>query len=134
MGDNWQRVRTYSDWYDGPRSGIADFDGIPHFYHRQFDLDEDEYSDCFELTPLEPSLLALLLESQEIWLRWQAAFELGQVDITSHPALPAERSRYHELKAMIDSGLAGKRSSSVVKRATFKIEPGEVRVIWRDAN
>jgi len=28
----WDRVHTVNDYYDGPRRGIADVDGVPYIY------------------------------------------------------------------------------------------------------
>jgi hypothetical protein len=32
----WCRVYTVNDYYDGPRPGIADYQGRPHAYESQF--------------------------------------------------------------------------------------------------
>jgi hypothetical protein len=33
----FEKVYTMTDYYDGPRRGIADFDGRPHFYDSEWD-------------------------------------------------------------------------------------------------
>ncbi len=41
------------DYYDGPRKGIADFEGQPHLYECLFNDAKDNYSDSFLLKPLD---------------------------------------------------------------------------------
>ena len=67
----WDRVYTVNDYYDGPRLGIADVDGVPHIYEAEFDYSSDEYGDTYFVSPVDEGLLALVLEDWEIWLRWQ---------------------------------------------------------------
>jgi hypothetical protein len=50
-----------NDYYDGPRFGIADVDGEPHIYEAEFDHSSDEYGDTYFVSPLDESLLALIL-------------------------------------------------------------------------
>lgn len=48
----YEPVFTISDYHDGPRRGIANFHGTPHFYDRLFDEKRAEYSDSYLLTPI----------------------------------------------------------------------------------
>lgn len=89
-----QPVHTIDDYYDGPKQGIADFEGKPHYYEREFDEERDEYSDVFRLTPIADSIFELAMEKSGIWWRWRNAFDSGKVMLDTHPALPEERSRY----------------------------------------
>src|SRR5262245_43698315 len=36
MDETWEAVHTIDDWYDGPRGGVADFRGAPHYYRTVF--------------------------------------------------------------------------------------------------
>jgi len=64
----WDRVHTVNGYYDGPRLGIADVDGVPHIYEAEFDHSSDEYGDTYFVSPVDESLLALVLEDWEIWV------------------------------------------------------------------
>src|SRR5262249_3318475 len=97
----WDRVHTVNDYYDERRRGIADVDGVTHIYEGEFDNGSDEYDDTCVVSPVDESLLALILEDWEIWLRWEAAYQRGEVTIASHPALPEDRERYEALKSAI---------------------------------
>ncbi len=102
---NTDRVLTINEWYDGPRLGIAELTGIPHVYEAEFDHSMDEYGDTFFLSPVEPELLALVLEDWDIWLRWNDAYKSGRAPLESHPALPHERRRHEELRIAIGDRL-----------------------------
>jgi hypothetical protein len=43
----WDRVHTVNDYYDGPRLGIADVDGVPPICEAEFDHSSDEYGDTY---------------------------------------------------------------------------------------
>lgn len=95
------RVLTMHHYYDGPRLGIAELRGVPHVYEAEFDHSAEEFGDTYFLSPVEPGLLALVLEEWAIFCRWQESHRRGEVGVESHPALPNERRRYEELKAAI---------------------------------
>jgi len=119
------RVLTINNYYDGPRLGVAEVNGVPHVYEAEFDHSSDEYGDTYFVSSVEPSLLALILEDWEIWLRWQAAYRKGDVTLESHPALPVDRQRHEELKSAVE----GRLKTDPVNRSYFKAkfsasEPG----------
>jgi hypothetical protein len=75
MGRHFETVYTVEDYYDGPRSGVADFNGQPHFYRSVY-LDTDQWDadeDRFELTPIRPEIRDLAVEDFALWQRWQVA-------------------------------------------------------------
>jgi hypothetical protein len=129
----WDRVHTVNDYHDGPRLGIADVDGVPHIYEAEFDHSSDEYSDTYFVSPVDESLLALVLEDWEIWLRWDSAFKRGEVSIESHPALPEDRQRHEVLKIAIGDRLKVDRAQAGYMKARFGTSPrnGGTIVEWR---
>jgi uncharacterized RDD family membrane protein YckC len=90
-----------TDFHDGPRSGIADFEGRPHFYESEWDDAENKYASTFRLSPVTPEVLAFALEDWDIWRRWWTAFEEGRTDQETHPALPEDRLRHVELEGLL---------------------------------
>ena len=118
----FERVHTMTDYYDGPRVGIADYLGQPHIYESLFDNGE---LDLFRLSPLDNELFQLALEDWEIWLRWEAAFHAGLTPHETHPALPADRVRHHELAPILKQRL-------VIDEMDFVTARGEFRVIDHD--
>jgi len=116
----WERVFTISDYYDGPRKGVANFGGKPHAFESEFNDIEDYCTDRFFLMEIDQQLLSLVIEDWEIWLRWCEAFHRGDVDLKSHPALPADRERHNALRLEIGERLLPNRAKSIVKRAHFR--------------
>ena len=56
-----------TDYYDGPRGGVADFMGRPHIYRSLWADIDHERADVFELAPIDDQTLALALEDWQIW-------------------------------------------------------------------
>src|SRR5262249_22272614 len=100
-----EEVFTVEDYYDGPRKGVAKFRGQPHFYDCLFDQAKGEYSDLYHLTPLPQSISELAKEDWAIWKKWEAAFHSGEETIESYPALPQDRARHQEIRAILASTL-----------------------------
>ena len=114
-----ERVLTITDFHDGPRCGIALFNGAAHSYHAVFDVDLDDYSDIFMLSPINDALLALALEDWAIWLRWRAAFQQHLTPLASHPALDPDRLRHQQLKQLIGQRLMATDDTAPRRRAGF---------------
>jgi hypothetical protein len=110
------RVLTINDYYDGPRLGVAELDGVPHIYEAEFDHSTEEYGDTYFLSPIGHELLKHVLEDWEIWCRWHRAHTQNQVDLTSHPALPQDRNRHEELKLLV----GGQLRSDPLHRARYQ--------------
>src|SRR5579872_3463825 len=98
-------VHVVYDYWDGPRSGVANYQGAPHWFENVFNEANDDYSNEFCLIPLPDQALAIAKKSNEIFLRWSKAFNEGTADISQHPALPHERKEYDSLKAKFDTYL-----------------------------
>ena len=103
----FERVYTVMDFWDGPRSGFADFDGVPHAYRSLWrdDLDDWDQDGQFALGPVSPDLLAIALEDWEIWRRWEEAYYADKVGLSTHPALPEDHARHIELAPIIERAL-----------------------------
>jgi hypothetical protein len=40
---DWEKVYTVTDFYDGPRLGVADYNGQPHLYESRWDDSEGRW-------------------------------------------------------------------------------------------
>jgi hypothetical protein len=105
LDPDYERVHTMTDYYDGPRRGIADFNGRPHLYESEWDDLKDEYASTFRVSPVEPRLFELAIESWAIWRRWETAFHEGKTTQATHPALPEDRPRHEELQRLLAAEL-----------------------------
>jgi hypothetical protein len=123
------RVLTINDYHDGPRLGVAELNGVPHIYEAEFDHSADEYGENYFLSPIEQSLLELVLEDWGIWCRWHQAYTKNEVAHDSHPALPGDRARHEELKQLIGNGLRSDPENRARYKGSFTTPP-ECRGTW----
>ena len=100
-----ERVHTMTDYYDGPRGGIADYRGMPHLYDSLWSESMQHNSDAFLIMPIDEAIFELALEDWRIWRRWEKAHKEGLVTVDSHPALPEERARHEELTKLLSGKL-----------------------------
>lgn len=118
----FERVYTVHDYYDGPRSGIANFGGRPHYYSCEWDDAANDYADSFTLVSIDEETLDLALEQWAIWKKWEVAFHNGHRHRGSHPALPGQNEWYAELDQRIKAKMAVLPVSHCA-RATFRACP-----------
>lgn len=116
----FERVYTMSDYYDGPRGGLADFDGRPHHYSSVFDGERDEYADTFDLTPVDAETVRLALEDQAMTMRWWRAYQAGSVVPDHSRVLLGDRARHEELVPVLRARLAALPRPVVRVRAVFR--------------
>jgi hypothetical protein len=121
MQDAYETVHTVADYYDGPRSGIANFHGAPHVYKSLWDDSEDDWSDAFLLQPVDQETFRLAMEDWAIWNRWMDAFHTGQTTLETHPALPADRLRHDELAAILKPRLEVDSEQAIQVRGRFTV-------------
>jgi hypothetical protein len=119
----FEPVYTMTDYYDGPRGGIASFKGKPHLYQSLF-ADDKDGSDVFELRPVDEETLRLAMEDWNIWLRWEDAFHAGGTTIATHPALAVDRYRHDEIAPVLAARLASLPGPSIRARGFFRPKPG----------
>jgi hypothetical protein len=101
-----ERVYAVWDYYDGIRSGIADYLGKPHYFEQDWDTcGWDEYPLTFLLKPITQVILADALEQWEIFCRWEEEFHRGEVSPDSHPHLPGQDARYQELEERLQAAI-----------------------------
>ena len=63
----YEHVHTVTEYYDGPRKGIADYRGEPNLYECIFDELKDDYSESFRLAPLDAETFRMAMEDWVIW-------------------------------------------------------------------
>jgi hypothetical protein len=119
VSSDYENIYTITDWYDGARAGVADFNGQPHYYECLFD-ESLGYTSTYLLHPIDAETLRLALEDWEIWERWDAARKEGRVDLETHPALPEDRARHDEIEAMLKKKLVIDPACDVKAEADFR--------------
>jgi hypothetical protein len=108
-----------TDYYDGPRGGIADYCGRAHLYRSLWTDSDGGSSDFFELIPIDEQTVELALEDWAIWRRWEAAFHRGETSLDMHPALPDDKSRHETLTALLVLRLAVRSQQPIIATAEF---------------
>ena len=126
LKDGFELVFTAEDYYDGPRKGIANFQSKPHLYECIFDEEKQNYSDGFQLTPLDQKSFDLALEAWDIWRRWEMAFSQGETTLETHPALPHEAARYSQLQKILEPLLVTDVEKAIVRTGYFEARQGTV--------
>ena len=92
-----EKLYTVTEYYDGPRRGIADFNGTLHLFASEFENETQEFG-LYRLSPVTEEVLPLAFEDWVTWRRWDTAFHQGFITIETHPALPEDTSRHLELE------------------------------------
>lgn len=116
MSSEYEKIYTVFDYWDGIRTGIADYNGMPHYYERAFVEDQDDWADYFFLKPIDEKTFHLAMEDWAIWQRWY----VSKSPIETHPALPEDRERYEEIKETLAQKL--KINPNLNLRAKGKIQ------------
>lgn len=99
-GNTVEKVYVENDWYDGPRKGIADFNGVPHRFVAHFD-ELKGYEDTFSLFPISNEELELEVEQWKIYVEWNKEYEAGKVGVESHPGHGGLIQRWDELEKLL---------------------------------
>lgn len=99
MDDGYEPVHVELDWYDGPRGGLADVDGVPHYFRA---VDDGGRDDEYFVWPVSESVTALEREQWGIFVQWNTRYEAGAADVGSHPGHGGVDARFDELQALLE--------------------------------
>ena len=69
-----EQVYAVWDYWDGIRSGVADFEGKPVHFEQEWSEEADDYSSTFRLKPVSSAALAEVLEQSQIFRSWEISF------------------------------------------------------------
>jgi len=116
----YEYVHTVTDYYDGPRKGIANYQGRPHLYECVFDEIKGNYSELFSLAPVDSETFQLAMEDWTIWQRWEPAYHSGKTELDTHPALPHESARHAELQGILEKVLVIDPLTAIAKIGRFE--------------
>ena len=97
----FEEVFTVTDYYDGPRQGIANYCGSAHIYDCVVSEEKQNYSSLYRLTPVTDQVFQLALEDWAIWQRWERAFKAGQTSEKTHSSLPEDAVRHTEFESLV---------------------------------
>ena len=110
---------TVDEYYDGPRTGVANFRGEPHFYECIFEENRSDYSNLFQLTPIDQKTFELALAAWRIWRKWEIAYHEGKVKWESHPALQVDTAKYRKMTRRLEGLLKTDPQKSITRIGQF---------------
>lgn len=116
----YERVHMIWEYWEGPRSGIADCGGRPFHFSGVYDEHEYAYTDSFVLTPFDEGTFALAQEEWAIWRRWEADFHAGRVLRESHPSYGHYDPRYNELRQLLNGEIEHRSAQALKMRGEFR--------------
>jgi hypothetical protein len=116
----YEDVLTMTDYYDGPRCGIALYQDAPHLYQSRWSDIHQQSEDTFLLMPLSEDVVRLALEDWAIWERWETAFHSGKTTQATHPALPEDTNRHKQLESLLKEKLILNEANTFCAKAKFR--------------
>jgi hypothetical protein len=130
----FERVHMIWDIYDGPRSGLTDYKGVPHYFNCIL-ADEGGYSEEFELFPIDSNFLSLAKEQWKIYREWEAKYHTGNEVLETHPGNRGLNTRYDELQDELDAKMKKLVKLDILCSANFQPLPNQSElpdVVLRD--
>jgi hypothetical protein len=132
---DWEAVFTVHYYFDGPRIGIASYQGMPHAYICEWDQAADDWSPVYRLSPISPEQLSVVREDWEIWQRYQASFHAGSLQTGDvEPALAEDWPRHKVLRCKVEEALRVDNEAPLLAIPEFRgtIEPQhDFEVRWQ---
>ncbi|MGK5557319.1 hypothetical protein ACSNOI_37495 [Actinomadura kijaniata] len=98
IADGFERVHVELSRYDGPVKGLADVDGVPHYFER---LGLDAFEDPYAVWPASEGAVAMEREQWAIYISWLRRYEAGEADGDGHPGAGGVDARYDELESLL---------------------------------
>lgn len=133
-----EKVYSIWDYHDGPRSGIANYDGSPHFFSCIFDEGVDEYSTVFEITQISDELYNQCAEISAIFDTWKLKFEAGDATTATHPSRTDDHCIKLDKLIGTQLSLSSPRTTASAEfktlggeRVTSKSLTYDIEVTWR---
>ena len=93
------------DIYDGPRTGLAEYKGQPHYFDCLWHDPNDDYSEKFALSPVDESFLQSAKTQWKIYREWELKFHSGVVPLETHPGHRGVNAEYDRLEDDLKSRL-----------------------------
>jgi len=97
-----EHVYVENVWYDSPRDGVADVNGVPHRYKWVYDYADDQYLGTFMVWPIDKGEFELEVEHWRIYVEWNQLHESGLADACSHPGDGGRNARWDELQDLLE--------------------------------
>ncbi|MGW7611109.1 hypothetical protein ACWGKW_28355 [Streptomyces sp. NPDC054766] len=100
IADGFERAHVELEWYDGPRAGLADIGGKPHYF-QSYDYALADEADEYSVWPASEAAVKWEREQWAIFARWDQRYLAGTVALESHPGEGGVDARYDELVLLL---------------------------------
>lgn len=100
IADGFERVYVELEWYDGPRAGLADVDGKPHYFQSDSYAHTDE-ADEYRVWPASEDAVKWEREQWALFTRWNQRYEAETVTSESNPSRGGIDARYDKLDRLL---------------------------------
>ena len=116
---DYEPVHTITDWYDGARAGVADLNGVHHYFENHWNESNQCWNEIYLLQPIDDETFDFAIEDWGIWRRWESSFKEGKTIQEDHPALPEDQERHNELAKLLAERLVVSPDTSIKATAEF---------------
>jgi hypothetical protein len=124
----FEKVHSVWNYYDGVRTGIADFGGAPHYFASLFDDLADDYTDRFQLFPVSADVVVKARRQQTIFKAWRDRVQRKEVSPETHPAIRGFDPEYDDLARWLDEHVKSLEALPTLQIATFRVLPGQEKL------
>ena len=122
---SFEPVLMVWDYYDGPRDGVAEYNGQPYYYKCIWDERADNHSNEFELCPIGSSFLKSATAHWEIFRAWELKFRTGQAPKSTHPDYRGNNLQYDRLDDELKASIKKLTKLPGSFTATFRALPNQ---------
>jgi hypothetical protein len=113
------------DFYDGPRTGLAQFNGNPHYFKCLWDESKSNYSENFKLSPIDASFLNAANKNWEHYRKWELKFHNGLIAVETHPGNRGLNLEYDKYEDYLKKRVSKLKSLSDIYTADFRPRPNQ---------
>ncbi len=121
----YERVYMVWDIYDGPRTGIANVNGMPHYFSSIFDEAADEYSARFTVSPVGDEFLDRALRQWTIFRSWELQFHQGAAGLDTHPGHGGIDAEYDSTRTWLKGRMSALEPAPYSLTADFRAVAGQ---------
>ncbi|GGY77552.1 hypothetical protein [Streptomyces omiyaensis] len=100
IADGFERVYVESEGHGGPRAGLGDIGGGPHYFQGD-DWDDTDEADAYRVWPANDAAVELEREQWAIFARWNERHGAGSAELETHPGRGGVDARYDELSLLL---------------------------------
>lgn len=132
---DFEPVLMIWDYYDGVRSGLTECNGRPHYFNCLWDEPKGNYSEKFELSPIDASFLKAATTQWNIYREWELKFHTGLVQLETHPGNRGVNQEYDNLEDILHKKLKTLIKLKHEFSAKFRPLPNQDSLptgVWRD--